>query len=68
MKIIIDTESEKKEILRQQKEEALHKQSSEIIELICDPIFLIPATIIYFIVFWVGPLGDVCRRALANGG
>lgn len=68
MKIIIDTESEKKEALRKQKEEALHEQSSEFTEIACDPMFLIPTTIIIFILFWVSPLGDACRKILANGG
>lgn len=68
MKIIIDTETEKKEQKRKQREEALREQNLENLEIVCDPVFLIPTTILLFLIFWFGsPIGDVCRQALASG-
>lgn len=70
MKIIIDTENEKKSKEEKEREEALWKQEQEErLAIACDPVFLIPTAILLFLIFWFGgPIGEYLRQLLANGG
>lgn len=69
MKIIIDTENEKKSKEEKEREEALWKQEQEErLAIACDPVFLIPTTILLFLIFWFGsPIGEYLRQLLVNG-
>ena len=69
MKIIIDTENKKKNKEEKERDDALWKQEQEErLAIACDSVFLIPTTILLFLIFWFGsPVGDVCRQALASG-
>ncbi len=70
MKIIIDTENEKKSKEEKEREEALWKQEQEErLAIACDHVFLIPTAILLFLIFWFGsPIGEYLRQLLANGG
>lgn len=69
MKIIIDTENKKKNKEEKERDEALWKQEQEErLAIACDSVFLIPTTILLFLIFWFGsPIGEYLRQLLVNG-